>query len=82
MKFPLYAINDDLIGFGMPVIRDNDAVASRAFEFDIMRDDSPYHHHPEHFKLFHIGEFNTDDGIISGCAPRLVVCASDFVKEK
>lgn len=81
MKFPLYAIRDSLIGFSMPVIRDNDAIASRAFEFDILRDDSPYKNHPEHFQLFHIGEYDTDDGTIVSFSPRMVASASDFVKE-
>ena len=81
MKFPLYAVRYSLIGFSMPVIRDNDAIACRAFEFDITRDDSPYSNHPEHFQLFHIGEYDTDDGSIDPVAPRMVCSAIDFVKE-
>lgn len=79
MKFPLYAIRDSLIGFSMPFIRDNDAVASRAFDYDCNRSDSPYTTNPEHFQLFHIGEFDTDDGSISSCSPRMVACATDFI---
>lgn len=81
MKFPVYAIRDSLIGFSMPVIRDNDSVAARSFEFDILRDDSPYKNHPEHFQLFNIGDYDTDDGNILGCPPRMVCSAIDFVKE-
>lgn len=81
MKFPLYAIRDSLIGFSMPFIRDNDAIACRAFEFDILRDDSPYKNHPEHFQLFHIGEFDTDNAIIDSISPRMVASAADFIKE-
>ena len=82
MKFPLYAVRDSLIGFSMPVIRDNDAVASRAFEYDYDRDDSPYKNHPEHFQLFHIGEYDTDDGTIVGCSPRMVTACTDFIVNK
>lgn len=82
MKFPLYAVRDSLVGFGMPIIRDNDAVASRSFEYDFNRDDSPYRVHSEEYSLFHIGEYDTDTGDISPLPPRLVVCASDFsIKE-
>ena len=81
MKFPLYAIRDSLIGFSMPVIRDNDAIACRAFEYDILRDDSPYKNHPEHFQLFHIGEYDTDTGVVDSCSPRMVASATDFIKE-
>lgn len=81
MKFPVYAVRDSLIGFSMPVIRDNDAIASRAFEYDILRDDSPYKNHPEHFQLFHIGEYDTDTADIVSVAPRMVCSAVDFVKE-
>lgn len=83
MKFPVYCVRDSLIGFGMPVLRDNDAVATRSFEFDITRDDSPFKQHPEHIQFYHIGEFDTDSGEITGCSPRLVASAVDFVgKEK
>lgn len=80
MKFPLYAVRDSLLGFSMPIIRDNDAVASRAFEFDCTRDDSPYRTHPEHFQLFHIGEYDTDTAVIDSVSPVLIASAVDFVK--
>lgn len=79
MKFPVYAIRDSLLGFGMPIIRDNDAVASRAFEFDCDRDDSPYRTHPEHYQLYFIADYDTDDGSILGCTPRLISSATDFI---
>lgn len=79
MIFPLYSVRDSLLGFSMPVIRDNDAVASRAFEFDINREDSPYKAHPEHFQLYKIGSFDTDTGSISVESPIVVASAVDFV---
>lgn len=81
MKFPVYAVRDSLVGFGIPVIRDNDSVAARSFEFDFSRTDSPYTIKPECYQLFHIGEYDTDDGNIIGCSPRMVASAADFVKE-
>lgn len=81
MKFPIYCVRDSLIGFGIPVLRDNDSVASRSFEFDLTREGSPYSNHPEHFQLFRIGEFDTDDGSIVSSSPFLVASAIDFIKE-
>lgn len=82
MKFPVYAVRDALIGYSMPVIRDNDAVASRAFEFDVTRSDSPYKVHPEHYQLYYIGTYDTDNGDICGDVPRMVVSANDFIIAK
>ena len=79
MKFPIYAVRAILLGFGLPVIRDNDAVASRAFEFDCNRDDSQYKIHPEHFQLYFIADYDTDDGSILGFTPRLIASATDFI---
>lgn len=81
MKFPVYAIRDKLLGFGMPILRDNDAVASRAFEYDVTRSDSPYSAHPEDYTLFYIGEYDTDSAHINSVSPRLVSSATDFIKE-
>lgn len=80
MKFPMYCVRDSYIGFGMPVIRDNDSVASRAFEFDCTRSDSPYSVRAECFQLYSIGEFDTDTGVIVSDTPTLICSASDYVK--
>lgn len=79
MKFPVYCVRDSLIGFGMPLLRDNDSVASRAFEHDCNIDSSPYKTHPEHYQLYCIGEFDTETGSIIGKSPTLVASAIDFI---
>ena len=81
MIFPVYSVRDSYMGFTMPVLRDNDSVASRAFEFDCTRDNSPYSVRPECFQLFEIGSFDTDSGDISSVSPRMVCSAVDFVKK-
>lgn len=82
MKFNLYAVRDSLLGYSMPFIRDNDAVAIRAFEYDYQREDSPYTVHPEHFVLYNIGTYDTETAETVSLTPVIVCCASDFVKEK
>lgn len=81
MKFPVYCVRDSYVGFGMPVLRDNDSVATRAFEFDCTRSDSPYSVRPECYQLYYIGEFDTDTGVISSVTPVMIASANDFVKE-
>lgn len=81
MKFPLYAVRDSYIGFSMPVIRDNDSVASRSFQFDCERDNSPYSTRPECFQLFNIGIYDTDSSVVESSSPVLVASAVDFVKK-
>lgn len=82
MKFPIYAVRDSLLGFSAPIIRDNDAVASRAFEFDCNRDNSPYRTHSEQFQLYHIGEYDTDTGDLCSSSPVLIASACDFIEKK
>lgn len=79
MKISVYAVRDSYLGFGMPVIRDNDSVASRAFEYDINRNDSPYTTRPETYQLYRIGDYDTDTGDLVGCSPILVASATDFI---
>lgn len=82
MKFSVYCVRDSLLGFGFPVIRDNDAVASRAFEYDLKVDNSPYKHHPQDFQLYRIGEFDTESGEVISESPVLIASAIDFVEKE
>lgn len=79
MKFPVYAVRDSLIGFGMPLLRDNDSVASRAFEHDITRDDFPYKTHPQDYQLYRIGIYDTDNGVLEATPVELIASAIDFI---
>lgn len=81
MKFSVYAVRDSLLGFGMPIIRDNDAVASRAFDYDLNVDGNPMASHPEDFQLYRIGSFDTDTGIVDSETPVVIASAIDFVRK-
>ena len=80
MVISVYCVRDSLLGFGMPILRDNDAVASRAFDYDLNIDGSPMASHPQDFQLYRIGFFDTDTGIIDSESPVLVASAIDFIK--
>ena len=83
MTISVYCVRDQLIGYGIPILRDNDAVASRSFAYDINEvPNSPYKANPEHYQLFKIGEFDTVSGIINSIDPVLIVNASDLIKKE
>lgn len=65
MKFGLYAIRDVHTGFLSPVPESNDNVAIRNFAHAVMNDKSVMNSHPEHFSLYKIGEFESDNGQIT-----------------
>lgn len=81
MIFSVYAVKDNLIGFTMPVIRDNDAIAVRIFDDECNADGSRYKTHPNDFALYYIGTYDTDNGIMQPETVRLVASATEFVKE-
>lgn len=80
MNFPVYAIKDQYRGFLSPEIRDNDSVACRVFEHYCTSDNSPFKTKPECYQLFYIGDYDTDTGSLSSAIPRLVACATDFIR--
>ena len=81
MKFPIYSVRDSYRGFGILFLSDNDSTATRSFEFDCTRSDSPYSVRPECYQLYSIGEFDTDTGNIVSNSPIMISSANDFVKE-
>lgn len=82
MKISVYSYRDCLVGYGMPILRDNDAVATRAFKFDVNEDRSMFKSDPKDFQLFRIGEFDTDTGIIDSYDPVLIVNANDLIDKE
>lgn len=79
MRIGVYAIRDSYLGFSMPLLRDNDSVASRAFEHDCKIDNSPYSTRSECFQLFHIGFYDTDTAAVESVSPTFICSASDFI---
>lgn len=81
MKFPLYSIKDDLIGYGVPFAADNDAVAMRYFKQACSAPESIYAQNKSQFNLYAIGLFNNESGEIFSEQTRYVCSALDFEKE-
>lgn len=75
----LYSILDVNVGFGMPIVQDNDAVAMRNFENACCDKSSVYATHSSDFSLWAIGTYDTDSGELESIPQRKICSAYDFV---
>lgn len=78
MVYNIYSVLDECVGYGVPIIQDNDAVAMRAFENGCVDKSSVWYTHSADFSLHCVGTFDTSTGEISPVTPRRVCCAYDF----
>lgn len=67
MKYRLYSVQDVLVGYAQPFIMANDMLAERAYK-DFLAD--PNTSHPEDKRLFFIGTFDDETGLIEGETPK------------
>lgn len=75
----MYSILDVNVGYGMPLMQDNDAVAMRNFENACSDKSSVFATHSSDFSLWCIGTFDSDTGVLESCLPRKICNAYDFV---
>lgn len=69
MNFGVYSIEDIKTGFITPTCDNNDASAIRNFSSAVMQSDGILFTHAEDFRLFKIGEFDSDTGSILPVVP-------------
>ena len=76
MKYPVFSIRDNLVGFLRPVVEVNQSVAIRNFRdgFEQLPDKTK-----DDYSLFCIGEFDDQTGEITPCTPNVVCHGSQFV---
>ena len=76
MKYPVFSIRDNLVGFLRPVVEVNQSVAIRNFRdgFSQMPDNTK-----DDYSLFYIGDFDDQTGEITSCTPKLVCHGSQFI---
>lgn len=79
MVYNVYSVLDVNVGYGMPVVQDNDAVAMRSFENGCVDKSSVWHTHCSDFSLMCIGTFDTNTGELTPSPVRKVCNAYDFV---
>lgn len=77
MKYGLYSIRDDKVGFLAPAIDYNDASAMRNFREVINDGDFSKHRHD--LSLYRVGEFDTLSGTVCPAdAPAFLCSGCDF----
>lgn len=76
MKYPIYSYRDIKVGFGMPMVDQNDASALRGFAFAVNGRDGIMNFSPADFELYKIGEFDTEKGTIEPATPEFMVSGS------
>lgn len=82
MIYGLYSIKDAKTSF-MPVTLDvNNASAVRNFEHAVRQPDSLLRSHPNDYALYHVGDFDTDTGLVhSILIPEQLCDAAACLKE-
>lgn len=83
MILNVYSLKDELTGFGLPTVHDNDRVAMRSLQLAFEQPEpNIFRSNPSDYTLYCIGQFDTEVGLISSNAtPRRVCSMSDFRKE-
>lgn len=79
MLYKVYSILDVNVGYGMPVVQDNHAVAMRNFENACCDKSSVFATHSSDFSLWCIGTFDSDSGVMESTPPEKICNAYDFV---
>ena len=78
-----FAVRDTCVNaYHVPMFFSNSAGAVRALGDAVNRpkEDNMYYQHPEHYQLWHIGEFDDESGCFSPCVPVFVVDCQSLVR--
>lgn len=79
MKYGIYCIKDQLIGFMTPTLEKNDDVAKRNFKSSVNRMDHSGDYIVNDLALYCCGEFDVETGVITAKDPSLVVLATSLI---
>lgn len=60
----LFAVKDEIEGFGSPIVASNKAKAMLIFGDEIQHPDSMLNKHPENYSLYALGQYNEETGEI------------------
>lgn len=79
MKYGIYCMKDQLIGFLTPTLEKNDDVAKRNFKSSVNRMDHSGDYIVNDLALYCCGEFDVETGVITSKDPTLVVLATSVI---
>lgn len=83
MLHELFSVNDlKAKVFHPPMFHRNAGEATRGFVIGCQKEDSPLFMFPEDFTLNSVGFFNDEDGTLTPHTPKIIMTASQAVKQK
>lgn len=77
MKLSMYAIKDELNGFTTPIPFPNDEIAKR-YLLDQVKENPTIKNSPKDFSIWHIGEFETEQGRMLPGENKLIERAENY----
>ena len=80
MKIGIYCIKDNVAGFLQPTFEMYEASALRNFSYAVSQP-SLMNFKPEDYSLWHLGEYDTDTGVLDPVEPRLIVHATEVISK-
>ena len=82
MKYEVFTIRDEVIGYGMPMAMDNEAAAVRECAQLVNNKESRFAFHPMDYALYRIAYYDTDTGILSDTDPVRICGFIDLVRSE
>lgn len=79
MKYGIYCIKDNLIGFMTPTLEKNDDVAKRNFKSSVNRMHESGDYIVNDLALYCCGEFDVETGVITSRDPSIVALATALI---
>ncbi len=73
MKLNVYCMQDSKVGFMQPTVDVNDQSAARSFSSAILQSQDVLFTYAEDFRLYRIGEFDQETGVIAPISPIVLV---------
>ena len=80
MKYGIYSVKDQLVGFMSPTLDKNDDTAKRNFKTSVNRFDHDGDYIVNDLALYCIGKFDVDTGVIESCDPKLIALATSLIE--
>lgn len=78
----MFCVKDVKVGFGVPFVADNDAVAMRNFTVSVRQSDSLMHWCKPDYALYCVGMLDTESGVVTGLeTPVHLMDATDVVDD-
>lgn len=79
MVLPMYSYRDSKVGFGSPIVEQNEQTAVRGFSYAINSNDGLMNFSPKDYDLYKIGEFDFEKGVVVPELVPILVCSGTSV---